>query len=58
MRCPLRMQDPLSPKTKYYITIDITITIIFAALMNQPGTTCPTSTSTSTNDNLNKEKKK
>jgi len=49
------MPDLLSPKSKYLITIDITI--ILAALMNQHGTTGPTSTSTSTNDNLNKEER-
>jgi hypothetical protein len=58
------MPDPLSPKSKYFITIDVVIIIIIiiiiilAALMNQPGTTGPTSTSTSTNYNLNKEKKR
>ena len=58
MRSSLRMPDPLSSKSKYLITVRISIIIILAALMNQPGTTGPTSTSTSTNDNLNKETKK
>jgi hypothetical protein len=57
MKCPLRVPDPLSPKSKYLITIDIII-IILGVPRSQPGTTGPTSTSTSTNYNLNKEKKR